>query len=316
MQAAEGGLVSAMWAGPRAGRIPQRMNIGFRSDDLSFELSCGYPQPHDSLFCFDAQNKEEDIWFVDRKRPSTTLLERRGGMTQVRDARGRLGQYPLILSENESVLSQVRDPRQFPELFSVREEVRGWRYYHQFRTDAGAPISGAQVSVRTPVLSHDGSDLAAALQTILEIGDRARFAGAVAEALPGQHLRILSGAPRSASLTPRLIELCVALSTRGCRRTLLARDLSDGTLKFLCLVAALLSPRPTGLIALNEPESSLYPRLLAPLARLIVAASERSQVWVTTHSRWLVRAIHAQSGVRLIQLRIRNCATTIRQKAV
>jgi predicted ATPase len=62
----------------------------------------------------------------------------------------------------------------------------------------------------------------------------------------------------------------------------------DGTLRYLLLVAALLSPRPPALFVLNEPESSLHPELLEPLASLIHAVAERAQLIVVTHSEALV----------------------------
>ena len=60
----------------------------------------------------------------------------------------------------------------------------------------------------------------------------------------------------------------------GLLRPLLASELSDGTLRYLLLIAALLSPRPPALMILNEPETSLHPDLLPSLARLIVQASK------------------------------------------
>ena len=86
-------------------------------------------------------------------------------------------------------------------------------------------------------------------------------------------------------------------------RPLEAWEFSDGMLRYLCLLAALLSPRPPSLLALNEPETSLHPDLLPSLAAQIVAASERSQVWVTTHSRALAEGIERLSGVRPVELR-------------
>ncbi len=307
----EGGLLSAMWAGPRTSKKPLRMALGFRTDEFSFELSCGYPQPGGSAFCYDPEIKEEAVWLGDRRKPSTTLLERKAGMTTVRDLDGFRVEYPLVLGENESVLSQLREPHRYPELVSLRDAVRGWRFYHAFRTDDDAPLRSPQVSVRTPVLSHDGGDLAAALQSILEMGMANELDQAIEAALPGRSLVILSNEPDMTTKSPQCTELGVALVTEGCARPLLARELSDGTLKYLCLVAALLSPRPPGLIALNEPESSLHPDLLRPLARLIVQASVQSQVWVTTHSAMLADAIREESGVSPIKLELRGGETVL-----
>lgn len=309
--AREGGFLSAMWAGARTSKKPLRTSLGFRADDFNFEMSCGFPAPSPTLFGYDPEMKEEAIWIGPRRKPTTTILERESGATWIRDAEGRRVDYPLLLSENESVLSQLRDPHNFPELFAIRDEIRRWRFYHTFRTDEAAPLRAPQVSVRTPILSHDGSDLAAALQTILEQGDAGTLLNAVATALPGRRLQILPSEPEPWRKSPRCAELCVALETEGCARPLLASELSDGTLKFLCLAAALLSTRPPALIALNEPESSLHPDLVPALAQLIVDAAKFSQVWVSTHSQPLVDSIHTLSGVQPIRLRLINGETSI-----
>jgi predicted ATPase len=301
----EGGLRSALWAGPRTNTKPVRMNLGFATEDLSFLLSCGLPKPSlpPSAFFLDPHIKEEAVWHGGQRKPSTTMLERSAGLTWIRDGDGRRVEYPLVLSENESVLSQLREPHRFPELFALREAVRGWRFYHQFRTDELAALRSPQVGVQTPVLSHDGSDLAAALQTIVEIGYRTRLEEAISAGLPGRSLEIRSTDSN---------ELRLALRTEGCERPLVARELSDGTLKFLCLAAALLSPRPPALIALNEPESSLHPDLLPPLARMIVDAAEFSQIWVSSHSTLLARSIQELSGTAPIELQLSEGETRIR----
>lgn len=311
----EGGLLSAMWASPRTNaKKPVRMTLGFRASEFSFHLECGFPVPSATRFLYDPQIKEEAIWVGKQRKPSITLLERSVGYTWMRDIDGNRVEYPLMLGENESVLSQLREPHRFPDLFAMREEVHGWRFYHTFRTDEAAPVRAPQVSVRTPVLSHDGSDLAAALATISEIGDGERLERTIETAFPGRSLVIQSNDDFAQGKSPRFTELSVGLETEGCTRPLMARELSDGTMKFLCLAAALLSPRPTTMIALNEPEASLHPDLLAPLAELIVHASRVSQVWVTTHSTVLCEAIQKLSGVRPLGLALESGETVIQER--
>jgi len=74
----------------------------------------------------------------------------------------------------------------------------------------------------------------------------------------------------------------------GVLRPLGAAELSDGTLRYLLWVAALLTPRPPGLLVLNEPETSLHPDLLPALGRLITSAAKRSQVLVVSHAPPLI----------------------------
>jgi predicted ATPase len=70
-----------------------------------------------------------------------------------------------------------------------------------------------------------------------------------------------------------------------------AAELSDGTLRYLLWVAALLTPRPPGLLVLNEPETSLHPDLLPALGRLIAQTAQRSQVVVVSHAPALIDAL-------------------------
>jgi predicted ATPase len=72
-----------------------------------------------------------------------------------------------------------------------------------------------------------------------------------------------------------MLRVGVRMQMPGIQRPLEATELSDGTLRYLCLAAALLTPRPPELLALNEPETSLHPQLLAPLGRLIARARAR-----------------------------------------
>ena len=89
----------------------------------------------------------------------------------------------------------------------------------------------------------------------------------------------------------------VELRQIGLVRALTTRELSDGTLRYLLLAAALFSPRPPGLMVLNEPETSLHPDVLPALARLMVAAAQRSQLVVVTHSAPLVEALVAAGAL-------------------
>ena len=103
----------------------------------------------------------------------------------------------------------------------------------------------------------------------------------------------------------------VQLKMPGLNRPLDATELSDGTLRYLCLMAALMSPRPPTLLALNEPETSLHPDLLNGLARMIVRASKSSQLWITTHSSSLAESIERYSGEQSIKLELSNGETAV-----
>ena len=70
-----------------------------------------------------------------------------------------------------------------------------------------------------------------------------------------------------------------------------ASRLSDGSLRYLCLLAILLDPEPPRIVGIEEPELGMHPDLIPGLADLLVVASRRCQLVVTTHSDILVDAL-------------------------
>jgi predicted ATPase len=75
-------------------------------------------------------------------------------------------------------------------MLTLRESIRAWRFYDHFRTDLDAPARSAQIGTRTPVLGNDGADVAAAVQTIKEIGEDEALTAAMEDAFPGGSLLV------------------------------------------------------------------------------------------------------------------------------
>lgn len=299
--AQEGGLASTLWAGPerlsrgmRSGddpvqgttrKGPVSLRLGFAGAEFGYAIDLGLPAPPVGAFTHDPEIKTETVWAGELLRPSAVLVERRGGVVRSREG-GR--DWALItheLASFDSMMTHCADPRQAPEMLMLREQMRGWRFYDQFRTDAAAPARLSHVATRTPVLGHDGADVAAAIQTIAEIGDRAALDAAVADAFPGARLNVVSDGGGRFSLE---------MQQHGLLRPLQAAELSDGTLRYVLWVAALLTPRPPDVLVLNEPETSLHPDLLPPLGRLIAQASQHAQVIVVSHAGALIDTLRQQ----------------------
>ncbi|OHX20380.1 AAA family ATPase [Chromobacterium sphagni] len=304
--AQEGGVQKAMWAGgPRRGdraRAPRRMILSARLDDFDYELQLGYPEPSSSLFALDPLIKEESLWLAGHgRRPSTLLLERRNQAAFLCGADGERNAYPTSLRAEESIFGQLAEPHRYPELSQLRETLRNWRFYHEFAVWPGSPLRAPQVGIRSPVLAHDGANLAAAYQTIVEIGDRDLLRDILASAFPDSGFQVEVQQGRFQLLMQR----------NGLLRPLESAELSDGTLRFLCLAVALLSPRPPAFMALNEPENSLHPALLPALARLIAEASRYSQLWVTSHSPQLATLIRRHRPLRQFALQMRDGETAL-----
>jgi predicted ATPase len=304
--AREGGLPSALWAGPETlggarkrgyavegtrRRDPVSLRLGFATDDgFGYLVDLGLPIPIETSFGLDPEVKREVVFSGAVARPNAVLVDRAGPLVRVRDERGWV-ELSRGVAPWASMLTELADPGRAPELLAVRDQIRAWRFYDGFRVDADAPARRTQVGTRTPVLDHDGADLAAAIQTIREIGDRAALDRAVADAFDGATIEVAVAAGR----------FDLALRQPGMLRPLACAELSDGTLRYLLLVAALLTPRPPALMVLNEPETSLHPDLLSPLARLVERAAQQSQIVVVSHSRTLLDALAAAHGVELVK---------------
>ncbi|MFJ7156845.1 AAA family ATPase [Streptomyces sp. NPDC101118] len=301
--AREGGLPSTLWAGPETspgalrrgdrpvqGTVrsgPVSLRLGFAGDEFGYAVDFGHPVPvPDSRFGLDPEIKRECTWAGPVLRPAALLSDRAGPAVRTRTADGGWHRTQNALRPYDSMLSELADPQLAPDLLALRERIRSWRFYDHVRTDAEAPARTPRIGTRTPVLSADGSDLPAALQTIREVGDHDALDGAVDAGFPGSRVEVASRGG--------LFEL--ELHQYGLLRPLGAAELSDGTLRYLLWVAALLTPRPPALMVLNEPETSLHPDLLGPLADLVLTAARETQTVVVTHSRALVGAL--EEGAR------------------
>ena len=306
--AREGGLDSTFWAGPekisrrmRKGEVaieggPRkrtfRLRLGFSGEEFGYSISLGLPEPSSSVFTLDPEIKRECIWAGPLFRLASLLVDRDGSVIKIRSGR-RWVAASRHINSFDSMFSQVADMNTTPEVIQMRETIRGWRFYDHFRTDSDAPARMPQLGTRTPVLHHDGRDLAAALQTIREIGDVEALNEAISDAFPGSSLDII---------IQKDTRFSVKFHQEGLLRPLSGAELSDGTLRYLLWVAALLTPRPPLLMVLNEPETSLHPDLLPALARLMIRASENTQVWVVTHSSLLIAALNKYPDCHSIAL--------------
>ncbi|MDN3495620.1 AAA family ATPase [Planococcus sp. APC 4015] len=297
--AREGGLPSLLWAGAENGgtqgtvrRGPIAVQLGFASDELGYLVDLGIPQTEQtSPFARDPEIKREQVFAGPVAKPATLLIDRLRGVTRVRDESWTTLRQQL--APFESIVTDLVDGDTAPELLTLRRTLAGWRFYDHFRVDADAPARQPQVGTRTQTLSHGGEDLAAVWATIQDAGRGAALDEAVDRAFPGARVGIEPGDGRF-----RLV-----LRQPGLLRPLDVAELSDGTLRYLLLCAALLPARPAPLIVLNEPEASLHPDLLIPLAELVQTASVDAQVLVVTHAAPLADAL---DGVGAITHRLRS----------
>lgn len=194
------------------------------------------------------------------------------------------------LDRTQSILSQRRDPESYPEVAAVGDRLKEILIYRSWGFGPTATIRGAcAADVQTDRLLEDFSNLPARLTALKrDPATKRRLLGLLSEVAPG--FIDVEVIPEGGRLQLYL--------TEG-ERNVPAHRLSDGTLRYLSLLAVLLDPGPARLVVIEEPELGLHPDILPTLRDLLVEASQRFQLIVTTHSTQLIDAMteHAESVV-------------------
>lgn len=304
---AEEGLDRAMWAGPRNGKPRINLAVSLSEPDqleptYRYEVEVGLPPPLSAAFLLEPEVKSESLSLIGGRRP-VRLMEREGPRVMARDEDGRPVGLDLDLLDSETVLGRLDEPSRYPAIDRVRRTLLQWRFYHDLRTDAGSPLRRPSVATASPTLASDGSNLAAVFATLAHIrGDTVDLDALVSAAFPGAAL-VVPSPERLATFGMTFREFP--------HRVFEAGELSDGTLRMLGLAGALLAYRLPPFIALNEPEASVHPDLMPALARMVVNAADRTQVWLVTHSNRLAEEI-GRTGAGAIRTVLKeDGATTV-----
>ncbi|MTI19003.1 ATPase [Rhodobacteraceae bacterium RKSG542] len=300
--AEEGGIESVFWAGERRAKERPQIRLKVILGDLTYKITMGLPTPTDAALPLETMVKEEEL-LLDTGKRNVALMQRKGPSIFLRAKNGERVTYENELLSSETALASIRDGGRFPELDLVRHTLTEWRFFHGFRTDKASPLRQSGLNVTTPTLSSSGEDLASVFATLTHIrGDAKDLMDAVEDAFPGSQLMV-----EADGKTCRF-----SLKSPDFFRAFPPEELSDGTLQYLALLGALLSYRLPPFIALNEPESSLHPDLLEPLAKVIAKASHRSQIWIVTHSETFADHLLEHAGTSPLHIFTERGATQIK----
>jgi len=186
------------------------------------------------------------------------------------------------IDPTQSILSQRKDPEAYPELGRLADFLASIGIYRSWRFGPDAAVRAAcKPDVRTDRLSETFDNLPARLAALKRTpAVKRQLLELVKELAPGfDDFEVI---PEGGTLNLYLTEGSISIP---------ARRLSDGTLRYLCLLAILVDPEPPPLIVIEEPELGLHPDIHLKLAALLQEASARTQLLVTTHSDILVDAL-------------------------
>ncbi|MDI7268718.1 MAG: AAA family ATPase [Myxococcota bacterium] len=201
-------------------------------------------------------------------------------MLNVNDERRELKREDV--NPQQSILSQRKDPDHYPELTHLGSRFSAMRIYRDWGGGrCTAPRRPQPTDLPNDSLSEDYRNLGLVL-------NRLRRQPAVRDALT-ENLRLLYPAARDVDVAVEGGTVQVFL--QEARLSVPATRLSDGTLRWLCLLTILLHPEPPPLVCIEEPEIGLHPDILPSVAKLLRDASSRMQLVVTTHSDVLVDAL-------------------------
>lgn len=251
------------------GSMPLRHVLSFRSVAQAFSLEDERVEKEHP------EAKQGDVYFYYRYQhgqPVVNTLDH-----------GRRGLARETIEADRSILAQRRDPENYPELAWLAQNYERVRIYREWAFGRNAVFREPQKSdIRNDVLEEDFSNLGLFLNRL-----KTRF--------PAAKKAILNGLK---DLYDGIHDFDVLMEggtvqvffTEG-DFVIPATRLSDGTLRYLCLLAILCDPDPPPLICIEEPELGLHPDILPKVADLLRAASERTQIIVTTHSDILVDAM-------------------------
>lgn len=190
---------------------------------------------------------------------------------------------PRDLKVDRSILAQRRDPEQYPELTFVADFYAGIVLFQDWnfgrRSAARLP---EPTDLPSDFLLPDTSNLGLVLhdlaQTSTKRDELTSYLQRFYEPARGISTRIVGGT----------LQLFIE---EEAGRLIPATRLSDGTLRYLCLLAILCHPSPPPVVGIEEPELGLHPDIMPTIAELLRKASERTQLFVTTHSDALVSAL-------------------------
>jgi predicted ATPase len=184
---------------------------------------------------------------------------------------------------SQSVLSALRDLEQFPEITHYAKQFERIQFYREWNMGRrGAPRLPQPADLSNAFLEENAANLALVLNRMETEGSLPsveRYVGRFYEQFEGITASIQGGTVQ------------LYLREKGLRQGVPATRLSDGTLRFLCLLAVLCHPNPPPLVCLEEPELGLHPDALSMVAQALIEASERMQLVVTTHSEALIDAL-------------------------
>ena len=224
-----------------------------------------------------ADSGEDDVYFYYRYNKGNPVLNSK-------DSTNKRQLQREDLSLDQSVLSQRKDPESYPELSYINTKFSKISLYRHWQMGRySEPRNPQPADLPIHPLEENGSNLGLFLNNLKkQIGHRAIIENLKKFYDSADEINVdIYGNTVQIFIREENLEQPIIPATR----------LSDGTLRYLFLMALLLDPTPPPLICIEEPEIGLHPDILSTIAEMLIDASKRTQIILTTHSDALVSAL-------------------------
>jgi len=312
-----GGIVEWLWKGSQKtpvaeidatvyypqGKMPLRHRLAFTMVGQRAELvDEAIENAHPSW------TGETDVYFYYRYQHGHPVLNvKTDAPTPDGRARRELRRQDLAL--DQSVISQRKDPDQYPEVTYLGSEYSKIKLFREWNLGRNTqPRRPQPTDVPADYLREDAANIALVLN---DLEHRSNLRSSIVERLRDADQSIVDFSTKVLGGTIQLF-----LHYAGLQAPIPATRLSDGTVRYLCLLAVLSHPSPPPLVCIEEPELGLHPDLLATLADLLIEASHRMQLIVTTHSDTLVDGLTRVPEAVVICEKRNGSTTMVRPSSV
>jgi predicted ATPase len=281
----QGGISPLLWDG-QAREITWDVRASSRSFERHDLPSMGYKIQLNRLGETSSYRIEYEDLALYPESLNMGVLTRETGRIVTVGASGHSRSAPAgSIRDEQTLLSTFAAPFDNPEVVLFRDSLIGWSIYQDIRVGQTAPLRQSTVARVEDRISPDGQNLIPVLHT-LYTGNREfkRSLDAAMSAAFGRDYEELVFPPAADQ------HIQLRIRWKSLRTEQSAANLSDGTLRFLLLIAIFATPNPGDVIALDEPETGLHPSMLPIVAELAAEAAQRTQVILSTHSADLLDA--------------------------
>ncbi len=221
--------------------------------------------------------------------------------------RNELNDKGYRMSNSELAVTQIRDALQYPIYSKLRNKLANIAVHYLFNTSYNSPLrnsqpigwAGPDPDIPSTRLSYNGDNLS---NVFYHLHNEPKYQDYYDEIL--FTLRRAFPSFEEIVFPPDLGQGQTILAWKDKnfpKRAITANLLSDGALRFMCLLAALYDPKPPALICFDEPEVGLHPQLIRLLASVLQEASERMQIIVATHSAELISSLSSVEDVIVVE---------------